>query len=104
MFARGAEANAAFKFGSTGEINVPVAVGGIIVYPGDILVGDEDGIVAVRPQNAAKVLQDVKALAEKQAANLELIKRGVSDRSWLKKMLEEAGCQIIDKAWYEDEA
>ena len=103
VFARGAEANAAFKFGSTGEINVPVAVGGIIVYPGDILVGDEDGIVAIRPQNAAKVLQDVKALAEKQAANLELIKRGVSDRSWLKKMLEEAGCQIIDKAWYEDE-
>ena len=67
-------------------------------------MGDEDGIVAVRPQNAAKVLQDVKALAEKQAANLELIKRGVSDRSWLKKMLEEAGCQIIDKTWYEDEA
>ena len=103
VFAKGAEANAAFKFNSPGEINVPVSVGGVVVYPGDIIVGDEDGVVAIRPKEAEKILAAAEAYAAKQAANLELIKKGTSDRSWMKKMLEDAGCEFIDKTWDEDE-
>lgn len=103
VFARSAEANAAYKFNSPGEINVPVSIGGIVVYPGDIIVGDEDGIVAIRPQYAEGIADEVEKLMEKQAANLELIKKGISDRSWMAKYLEDAGCKFIDKAWNEDE-
>ena len=103
IFARAVEANAAFKFNSPGEINVPVSIGGIVVYPGDIIVGDEDGIVAIRPQYAAAIAKETELLMEKQAANLELIKKGASDRNWVKKYLEDSGCHFFDKAWYEDE-
>jgi len=30
-----------------GEVNIPVACGGVVVQPGDIVVGDEEGIVVV---------------------------------------------------------
>ncbi len=40
-----------------GEINVPIACGGQVVFPGDILVGDEDGIVVIRPQYAEELLE-----------------------------------------------
>ena len=39
-----------------GEIGTPVAVGGQVVFPGDILVGDEDGITVVHKQDAREVL------------------------------------------------
>ena len=44
-----------FKNGP-GEINTPVSCAGQVVFPGDILVGDEDGITVVHKQDAAEVL------------------------------------------------
>ncbi len=32
-----------------GSVNVPVVVGGVIVSPGDLLIGDDDGLVALSP-------------------------------------------------------
>ena len=43
-----------------GEINVPVSCAGQVVFPGDILVGDEDGIVVIRKEDAAEVLAAAK--------------------------------------------
>ena len=39
-----------------GEINVPIACGGVVVFPGDILVGDSDGIVVIKPALAGEIL------------------------------------------------
>jgi regulator of RNase E activity RraA len=39
-----------------GEVNVPVAVGGVVVHPGDLVVGDGDGVVVVRPQDVQDVV------------------------------------------------
>ena len=38
-----------------GEINVPVSCGGQVVFPGDILIGDADGICVVRASEAEKI-------------------------------------------------
>ena len=38
-----------------GEINTPICVGGILVYPGDIVVGDQDGVVVIRPEDAPQI-------------------------------------------------
>jgi len=40
-----------------GLVNHPLAVGGQIVQPGDILRGDADGIVVIRPDDAAEVIE-----------------------------------------------
>lgn len=102
VFARGAMANASFKGLGPGEINVPVSIGGIVVYPGDIIVGDRDGVVAVRPKDAKAIAKAAANLRDAQAANLELILKGQSDRSWVMKALEAKGCSFIEKTWDED--
>ena len=44
VYARGITPNGPYKNGP-GEINVPVVIGGKVVFPGDIVVGDGDGTV-----------------------------------------------------------
>lgn len=48
-----------------GEINTPIACGGQVVFPGDIIVGDMDGVVVIRRQDAEAV---AKAAMEKKRA------------------------------------
>lgn len=67
IYAKGVTPQGPWKFGP-GEVNVPVACGGQVVFPGDILVGDKDGIVVIRRQDAeevAKVAQEKKAKEDK---------------------------------------
>jgi regulator of RNase E activity RraA len=53
------------KLGTLGE---PVRVGGVVVRPGDIVVGDEEGVVVVPAARAAQVLEAARARADKDAA------------------------------------
>ena len=53
-----------------GEINVPVSCGGQVVFPGDILVGDADGICVIRPADADIVYGFAK---KKVAEEMELL-------------------------------
>jgi regulator of RNase E activity RraA len=102
VFARGAMANASFKGLGPGEINVPVAIGGMVVFPGDIILGDRDGAIAIRPKDAEAVAEAAARLRDTQAANLALILKGESDRRWVMKALEEKGCVFIEKKWDEE--
>ena len=56
IYAKGITPQGPYKNGP-GEVNVPVSCGGQVVFPGDILVGDQDGIVVIRPQDAEAVLE-----------------------------------------------
>lgn len=66
IFACGVIHRGPYKNGP-GAINVPVVIGGMIVNPGDIVVGDHDGVVAFPPQNADKLLEAVRAQERKEA-------------------------------------
>lgn len=71
VYCKGVTPQGPYKFGP-GEINVPVSVGGQVIHPGDILVGDMDGIVVIRPEDAENILESVQAkveLEEKTIAN-----------------------------------
>jgi regulator of RNase E activity RraA len=57
-----------------GEINVAVSCGGAVVHPGDIVVGDSDGIAVVPRADAADVLELVRALVrneERRSAEIQ---------------------------------
>lgn len=101
IFARGIMPNASYKGLGPGEMNVPIAVGNQVVFPGDIIVGDEDGVIAVRPEQARAIADEAKKLKEKEETNLQLILKGESDRSWVQKALEERGCRFYNCSWDE---
>jgi RraA family protein len=79
-----------------GEINGPVTIAGMVVFPGDIIVGDVDGVVAVPRADAAQVLRAAQLLCEKESAMLAAIARGDLDRSWIDAALRSAGCEFFD--------
>jgi RraA family protein len=89
VYARGVTHRGPYKNGP-GEINVPVSVGGMVVHPGDIVVGDEDGVLAIRPQDAPAVLEGACAQAKKEADALAAIAAGSYDRTWVMPMLRRA--------------
>src|SRR5678815_5148935 len=59
-----------------GEINVPISCGGAVVCPGDIVVGDADGVAVVPRADAELVIDLVKALMERETKRIAEIKGG----------------------------
>jgi len=60
-----------------GEINVPISCGGTVVSPGDVVVGDNDGVVVVPARDADDVLDLVHALMERETRRIAEIHSGV---------------------------
>ncbi|MDR3588739.1 MAG: RraA family protein [Negativicutes bacterium] len=95
VYAAGVTPKGPFKDGP-GEINVPVSCGGIVVNPGDIIVGDGDGVVVISPKDAQEVLAKARAMQAKEQDILKQIENLTWDRTWVDKALKEKGCEIID--------
>jgi regulator of RNase E activity RraA len=64
---------------------IPVMVGGILVTPGDIIVGDEDGVCVVPPDAAAEVLRLAQEIDAREAEQARLIVASGSLREGLAK-------------------
>jgi regulator of RNase E activity RraA len=77
-----------------GEINVPVAIGGMVVHPGDIVVGDEDGVVAVPLQEAEGILELTAAQRRREDKTMAEILAGTVDRSWVDAALKARGLKL----------
>ena len=77
-----------------GEINVQVSIAGMVVNPGDIIVGDADGVVAISQAEAERIIALTVAQKNKEEASLAAIAAGTIDRSWVDKMLREKGCSL----------
>ena len=75
VFARAVLPMGPFK-DSPGSINVPVSCGGVAVQPGDIIVGDGDGVVVVPMEEAADVLAKAQAAAAREQQTRERLTKG----------------------------
>ncbi|MBT5265423.1 MAG: RraA family protein [Rhodospirillaceae bacterium] len=62
--------------GFGGEIDGPIACGGVVVRPGDVILGDEDGVTVVPLERAADTLLQAEALLAKEASTLEALAEG----------------------------
>jgi regulator of RNase E activity RraA len=74
-----------------GEINVPVSCGGVAVHPGDIVIGDRDGIVVVPRVDAAAVLELVRALIRNEDARVAEIQSGKVFKADIDEILRKKG-------------
>jgi RraA family protein len=93
VYAAGVTHRGPYKNGP-GEIGIPIVVGGMAVNPGDIIVGDADGLVAVPQDQAERVLASAKQILEKETASMKQILAGTVDRSWVEKALKEKGYKL----------
>jgi len=59
-----------------GRLNTPVAMGGTIIFPEDIVVMDADGAITVRPSRLDEILEKAEARAAKETALRERYKNG----------------------------
>ncbi|MFB5269716.1 RraA family protein [Paenibacillus enshidis] len=64
VFSRGTTVAAGGKLGM-GEVNVPISCGGVSVHPGDIIVGDADGVLVIPQSKEAEVVQSAKEKLKK---------------------------------------
>lgn len=79
-YARGVTHRGPYKNGP-GALNVDISIGGLVVHPGDLIVGDEDGIVALSSKVAADILPGVRAQEEKERLKLEGFRNGARLRA-----------------------
>jgi regulator of RNase E activity RraA len=85
-----------------GEINVPISCEGIVVLPGDIVIGDQDGVVVIHPGDALVVLKKAQKKQAQELATGEAIQNGTWNRSsYTEEALQKLGCEIIDDVYHE---
>ncbi|MFN7051563.1 MAG: RraA family protein, partial [Gemmobacter sp.] len=77
-----------------GEINVPIALEGMVIEPGDLVIGDGDGVLAVPYAMAADVLAKTEAKQAAEAKLMAQIAAHTNDRSWIDATLQRLGCAL----------
>jgi len=79
-----------------GEINYPISCGGIVVNPGDIIVGDSTGVVVVRKDFAEELLVRLHKQRDSLEAYVENVKKGIFSNQWVDDYLAETNCVISE--------
>jgi regulator of RNase E activity RraA len=91
-YARGVVHRGPYKSGPA-HINVPVCIGGQVVSPGDVLVGDEDGLVVFAPGRLGQVVERAQAKLRQEQAVMAEIEAGTARQDWLHGVLEGLGVE-----------
>lgn len=90
VFATGITHRGPYKDGP-GEINVSIAIAGMVVEPGDLVIGDDDGVVSVPFEDVEAVCEAARKKAAAEQKQMEAILTGNSDRSWIDMELHRKG-------------
>lgn len=77
--------------GLPGKLSIPVSVGGVAVNPGDLVVGDVDGIVVIPKEGVDAVLDAAQQKVEAEEQRIREIKEGILVSPWLNDALKQAG-------------
>lgn len=80
-----------------GEIGGRVSCGGVVVEAGDIIVGDEDGVVVVPLADAKAVALALDAVRQKEASMQANLDAGQLIPEWVDKRLADLGCELLPK-------
>jgi regulator of RNase E activity RraA len=74
-----------------GEINYPVCAGGIVVYPGDIIVGDLSGVVVVPAEIADELIVRLESAKATESDYTAAVARGDFSNDWVDALLLDNG-------------
>ncbi|MGY1706420.1 4-carboxy-4-hydroxy-2-oxoadipate aldolase/oxaloacetate decarboxylase [Geodermatophilus sp. SYSU D00697] len=91
---------------TAGAVNVPVVLGGQTIHPGDVVLGDDDGVMVVPRADVARALTASQARLDKEAAARAAFQEGQLglDRYGLRERLPEFGIEYLTYEEYRKEA
>lgn len=90
LYAAGVTHRGPYKDGP-GEINVPVSIDGMVIHPGDLVLGDADGLLCVPYDDVAAVLEDTRKKMALERQMLADIAAGTLDTTWIDAVLRRIG-------------
>jgi RraA family protein len=96
VYAAGVTHRGPYKDGP-GEINVPISLGGMVVNPGDLVLGDADGVLCVPLAEVQTVLAAAREKLAAEQKTLENIAAGKHDTSWVDAALKRIGCDTTPR-------
>ncbi len=82
VFAAGISPNSPQKNGP-GSVGLPIVIGGVAVQSGDIVCGDEDGVVVVPTGRVDEAASELEAIRTKEAAMEKAVHAGATAPTWL---------------------
>lgn len=95
VYALGVTHRGPYKDGP-GEIGFPISIEGMPIEPGDLMLGDSDGVLSVPRLSAGAILERAQAKQEAERKQLEETLAGTIDRSWVDRALADRGCEFVD--------
>ena len=94
-FSRGLSPNSGFQNGP-GEINLPVSIGGLSVEPGDIVIGDRDGVIVVPRARAEQVAESLDRVRKLEHEAELKVAAGQLKQLWKPEKFEARGVRYLD--------
>jgi regulator of RNase E activity RraA len=80
-----------------GEIGRSIAIDGMVIEPGDLVIGDADGLLSIPFEQVAEVCAAAIAKRDAESKILSDVLAGRSmDRSWVDVALKQLGCKQVD--------
>lgn len=95
VYATGVSPNSPFKNGP-GGVGVPISLGGVIVEPGDLVLGDSEGVVVCARARVDEVRAALETIRKKEAVMEGWVRSGVKQPEWLAAALAEKGVRYVD--------
>lgn len=93
IYAAGVTHRGPYKDGP-GEINITIAINGMVIEPGDLIIGDSDGVLCVPQSHVKEVYERAHAQHKTETELLSAIQSGNYDRSWVDTVLKQRGCDM----------
>lgn len=91
VFAAGVTHRGPYKDGP-GEVNSDISICGMVIRPGDLVMGDLDGLIAVPYEHIDAIYGPAEAKHRAEVAQLGAIERGENDRTWVDRKLASTEC------------
>lgn len=95
VFAAGVTHRGPYKNGP-GEINVPIAIDGMVIAPGDLILGDDDGVLSVPFAEVDAIFSAANAKHEAEQRQIASIEAGTHDARWVDETLRRLACEGLE--------
>ncbi|QIL72043.1 RraA family protein [Diaphorobacter sp. HDW4B] len=93
VYAAGVTHRGPYKDGP-GSINVPISLNGMVINPGDLILGDADGLLCVPIDEAQALLEATRRKQDAEKVTIREIEEGTLDKKWIDATLKRLGVEV----------